>query len=185
MHKIRTKALDMECARAYESGESISAVADRFGIGFGTVQRALQSEGIAFRPHGTQQRTVQTPDNESIRGYVAGLLDGEGHIARRNQKRGCYRVIIYSTTPELIEWLKDTIGGRTRWDHARTRRRGWKPMGVWSLERSQDVYAFLLWLHPLLIIKKDTATAMIEHIRHNGQFPLALPTANRRSDAKP
>lgn len=54
---------------------------------------------------------------ETVKAYVAGLLDGEGSIAlhyRTEKRQNRYlQVIIYNTNARLMEWLKEQLGGHS------------------------------------------------------------------------
>src|SRR5215471_18909194 len=47
--------------RAYSAGETIASIADRMGVGQGTVWRALKRAQIGARPHGLRKATVRPP----------------------------------------------------------------------------------------------------------------------------
>src|SRR5258708_17148811 len=51
---------------AYQAGETIMSIAERMGVGQGTIWRALQSEKIHPRPHGLRTQTVKAPTDPLI-----------------------------------------------------------------------------------------------------------------------
>jgi hypothetical protein len=144
---------------AYKGGETIREIAERFGVGDFTVLRALDTGGVSRRRQGLRKATISVPTDPAVIGYVAGLLDGEGNLQFR-QDRGAktlaWKLAIYSTTPELIEWLSATIGGKARWA-----KRPGKPLGTWALYRARDVEILLRVLLPYLIVKRDTAETFL------------------------
>lgn len=93
-------------------------------------------------------------------GYLCGLFDGEWNLQIRHKHAGrsvACKMDIYSTTPEIMQWLVRNIGGTARFDTKRTKTKGWLPIGIWSLYRAQDVAALLKAMLPHLIIKRKSA----------------------------
>lgn len=149
---------------AYQAGEAIMSIAERMGVGHGTVWRALHSANIPPRPHGLRTRTVTVPTDPFILGYFAGLLDGEGNLQMKpkhdGKSVGC-KLAIYNTNADVMAWLEGNIGGKARWDHKRVEREGWLPIGIWEIYRARDVAILLHAVLPLLIVKRQTAETML------------------------
>jgi hypothetical protein len=80
-------------------------------------------------------------------------------IRVQDGKRSSGKVAIYNTNKEVIDWLADNIGGKILF--ADRTSKGWKPVWIWTLYRAQDVKLFLETLLPYLIIKRDTAEAIL------------------------
>lgn len=155
-------------AALYRDGLNMSSIADRLGIGRSTIRRLLIAKGIKPRPHGLREATITMPDDPYILGYLAGLFDGEGNLQTREKHGGnsiSCKIAIYNTEPRVMDWLCENVGGKIRWDHARTVRHGWKPMGIWAIYRALDVKRFLEATLPLLIVKREQAVRMLEVIR--------------------
>jgi hypothetical protein len=162
----------------YRKGASQAQIATDLAIGQSSVARILATAGMATRPHGLRRQTVTIPADLAVLGYIAGMLDGEGNLqVRREKSVGC-KVAIYSTTAEVLDWLTTQVGGKVRWDHARTRR-GWKPIGIWELTRARDVFALLTALLPYLIIKRAAAIEMLALLGPvvSHDWPPATPAA--------
>lgn len=156
-----------DVVKAYLGGETMDVIAVRLGVGRGTVWRALTARAVTVRPHGLRASTVTVPSNPVHLGYLAGLLDGEGNLQMRLRNVGRIggKMAIYSTTAEVMDWLIANVGGKVRWDHKRTERNGWKPIGIWEVYRARDVAMLLEALLPHLIIKRETALTIITSIR--------------------
>jgi hypothetical protein len=149
-----------DMAYAYAHGEPVNAIAKRLSIGRSTVLRALHAASMPLRPKNLRAQTITMPSDPSVLGYIAGMFDGEGNLQFRTKHSGrsvTCKVSIYSTTPEVISWFVAQMGGKTLWDYKRQERKGWKPMGVWTVYRAQDVAAFLEAVLPFLIIKRNVA----------------------------
>lgn len=168
----RLAGLHLRCRgfRAAKSGESLQSIASRMQVGFGTVQRCLNAAGIKKRPHGLRKRTIgDLPSDPGIIGYFSGLLDGEGNIQfKPNKGKISYKLQIYNTHKGIMQWLLENIGGSVRWDYKRVERNGWKPCGIWSLYRAQDLYVILQWCFNHLVVKKDTANTLIQMLQAKG-----------------
>lgn len=164
----RTADWTMSVIETYRSGATIKHIADRLGPSFGTVQRELLRAGVKLRGHGSAPlpKTIVIPTSLVVRAYVAGLFDGEGNIywRRRTNRTASVRCAIYSTTPELMDWLGAVLGGSVRWDRNRERK-GWKPMGIWEVHRAADAFEFLTAVRPFLIIKAAKADEALVALR--------------------
>lgn len=151
-----------EIVSDYQSGLPMAEIAPRVGVSHSTVQRALAEAGVKTRPHGLRRRTARVPNEPWKLGYLAGLLDGEGSLAFRKKEKGvACRMHIYSTTPGMMKWLLREVGGTVRYDTKRTERKGWLPIGVWSIYRTRDVAALVRAMMPMLIVKKERAQRVL------------------------
>ena len=99
---------DEEIKDAYLSGEHISSIAKRFGVGYALVRLSLQRIGTEFRKHDcskywTDHNFFDCIDTE-IKAYIFGLLCGDGY---NHEKYGniLYRV----SDPELVSTVRDAL----------------------------------------------------------------------------
>jgi len=91
------------------------------------------------------------------RGYVAGLLDGEGCITA-SISHGCHVVMqvgIANTNRGLIEWLVSKLGSVVQKAAPEGMRK--KAIYWWALRSGRSIQEFLSEIAPLLIIKKRQA----------------------------
>lgn len=139
-------------------GLSIATIAQKLGTSRSTVQRALSTRGVATRPNGLRDATITVPTDTAVLAYMAGLFDGEGNLQfkERHGTLGC-KMAVYSTTSDVMNWVRGRFGGSLRWDSSRTKKYGHKPIGIWELYRAQDVGRLLAALLPYLIIKRAAA----------------------------
>lgn len=153
----------------YESGTNMAGIAALLGTSHTTIQRTLAAAGVRTRPHGLRNQTVRVPTDTVALGYLCGLFDGEGNLQIREKHDGvsvASKISIYSTTAGVMDWLLKNVGGVVRWDHKRTEKRGWLPIGAWSVYRARDVAVLLRAMLPHLIVKRETA---IEALRIFGE----------------
>lgn len=104
----------------------------------------------------------------SERGYIAGVIDGEGCITARNdpsvrQGRKFWGYIgVTNTDPRMVLWLRDRIGGHITIQHSERISgkdgKPWKRAYVWRLSMRQ-AEVLLKEMMPLLVVKKDQAEA--------------------------
>lgn len=93
---------------------------------------------------------------------MAGLIDGDGCITRRDPTKGYWRVTVDMTDKEVIDWLCGIGGAYASQLHKdRTRR-----MHAWYLSRQAHVRLFLLAILPYLRVhaKQRKALAAITEI---------------------
>lgn len=114
------------------------------------------------------------------RGYIAGIIDGEGSITlepRRNRKGykcRMFRVDVSSTDEELIDWLVEKVGGaKTLRKHAEGNR---KTQWSWSV-RGRDVVVLLRSIKPYFQIyrRKARADFILEELQHANLRPKTAP----------
>ena len=110
---------------------------------------------------------------EGQKGYIAGIIDGEGTIAlyRVNNKRYSeqYRRVeirLANTKKELVDYLKALVpefyvGRRTFYDKYTDRR---KPLFSLSLSRTVEQYYLLKAILPYLVIKREIAKKCLEYL---------------------
>lgn len=83
-------------------------------------------------------------------GYVAGIIDGEGHI--RLTKQGG-RVAVKMTDQDVIRKCRDIMGvGTVSGPHLLA---SGKPAWTWSVSRQADVASLLMTVYPLLGVRRQ------------------------------
>lgn len=117
------------------------------------------------------------------KGYIAGILDGEGCITikvcnqtPKRMKRFTPELSIASTSKKVIEWLKEKLkitSSIYSWQHKEKRR-----MYRISIWKQREIRDLLYQLLPLLIIKKEEAYLMIEFILSRTQRKQKKPIKN-------
>lgn len=85
--------------------------------------------------------------------YLAGIIDGEGHIKRMKRSPSTVQIAIGTTSKDLIVFLLG-VGGRQNTYHPSPTHLGKKDMYLWNLSTQVDVYNLLTQVAPFMIIKK-------------------------------
>ncbi|KKK72813.1 hypothetical protein LCGC14_2900110 [marine sediment metagenome] len=150
-------------------GAPLVEAAQKLGVWPVSLRRRLQSDGTwdnawYARRNKTGTPTLELPENAGLLGYLAGIIDSDGHICRTSQ--GHWRVGVTNTSNVLIRWLRG-IGGHVdkrppRLDQGIKSR---KPCFNWGVYSQNDVEQLLLAVFPFLMIKRWRAVAAIYEIR--------------------
>lgn len=122
------------------------------------------------------------------RAYLAGIIDGEGSITLIPDGEFRYPVIeVSSTTPELMDYLKEHFGGVVCKKNGRNP--NWKQAYIWKIIRRKAI-ALLEEITPLLLEPRKKARAELiiaDYIRltpRNGRYTEAKRQAKHEFEAK-
>lgn len=135
---------------------------------FGSWNEALRSSGFRIN----QEQNIESEIRcmaEAECAYVAGVLDGEGHISvRLNRKRGSYdcAMSISNTCLELLYKLQEfTNGGRVVRHKLKKEREHHTDQYVleWRVNEMEDLLPQLL---PWLVVKRDDAVNLLTYLRN-------------------
>ena len=75
---------------------------------------------------------------ELERGYLAGIIDGEGSSTVTKDKQCRYPVLgVSSTTSQIVEYLKEHFGGVISKKNERNPK--WKQAYIWKIERRKAI----------------------------------------------
>ena len=147
----------------YLRGESIKGIVENFKCslsGFWNVVRGLQLEAAENRRCELSERIRTMSDVE--KGWVAGIVDGEGYIGLVNNSPGITpRVDVSSTTPPMQQKLLCLIGGYFGHKDRKLARPTRKPLTTWSLWSAETVGPFLEIIGPLLVVKGRMAEVVL------------------------
>ncbi len=134
-------------------------IADRLGKSLNAVKH------YAYRYGWSQHEPASTYEHltEAEKAYIAGIVDGEGHIEigvgrRQRTRRNQYavQVVISNTDFALHEWLARRIHGGTirEVNHGHA---NWKRSWVFVVRRRGSVRSLLTELLPHLVVKRTRA----------------------------
>lgn len=127
--------------------------------------------------------------DKAFYGYLAGLLDGEGHITisrckvvkRRVRVDGSLyerpdtiqyqmNLGITNTDMRLMDWLQGRLGGKVYQLKRCHKNPKWKHSCKWQYTKHSDGEKLLLAVLPYLVLKKEQAKVMLEFLRLEGQY---------------
>jgi hypothetical protein len=162
---LPTTTADEEAAilAAYQRGESALSIAEDSDRSYPTIISVLKRNGIAQRRR-LRRPTITVPTDPAVLAYLAGIIDADGSIVlRRGAERQALKVLVANTSPDLMDWLQETFGGRVHWADTRPdtghRIVGTKPAGQWVVPRVVDSFRLLTAIEPYLVIKRSKAQA--------------------------
>ena len=127
--------------------------------------------------------------------YIAGLLDGEGHLAieRTLPGKGLLRIVnphygvrvtISNTHKPTLEWIQSMWGGRLNSQKIGVRQRHYN----WSISNRHIVTEFVATMLPHLRIKRDQAELLLDYLasitvkRSYGRATMPISEATLRQD---
>lgn len=114
-------------------------------------------------------------------GYLAGVIDGEGHIGiektKRNNKaryispRYMPNVCVINTSKELIDWLQRKWGGsvNVRSKKMTSWRPHWKTCYRWRLNQGR-IAEFLTAIRPYMIVKRRQVDLMLRYYKERKSY---------------
>lgn len=141
-----------EIARAYErvvGGATLKQIAVETDLNQTGISRLLKRR-FGYVPTKFQRPTLTIPNDPGVRGYIAGLIDGEGSIMFNNQH---WHMRIAMTDEPVIRWLA-AFGGLFYPRRVLPNR---KPAFAWEIHRRHDLIHLLTGVLPYLHVKRDLA----------------------------
>jgi len=163
-----------EAVARFTKGETVASLAQSFGVPELAIRRLLSHKSAGLRIRAWEDRYRQVRHmSEAQAAYLAGLLDGEGHIGvrwavirtGRYPRGGVTAALVVSltnTSAEVIRWLVETTGcGRVNGPYQQGLRR---PKWYWQISGYQ-ASAVLNRIRPYLIIKAHEADLFLEMVR--------------------
>jgi hypothetical protein len=106
------------------------------------------------------------PNTDTERAYLAGIIDGEGHIAaqvRRDGRQVTFQIVVANTSYELMEWLAP-LGGTVRLAGLAGSGKRTKTMWKWVVTGVLNIQAVLECVRPHLVIKCAQADRVLNLI---------------------
>jgi hypothetical protein len=148
----------------------------------------MQRLGLCSHRRRFDQDTIISQLTEAERGYLAGLLDGEGNISFAKERRAGVMtnrcriwISIGNTNREVVDWLHKKIpAGNVCTDH-RLNRFGKMKMHRWMVSTNPAI-VLINEILPYLIIKRPIAELLkagYKHLDAAGRHDLWLRTAQR------
>lgn len=162
-----TDATILEAVELVNTGVSMAVAARRFGMERNTLTKRAQKLGLTLRPPQLlklRETSLVLPTDRADLGYLAGMIDGEGHISRLGRStdgRPMWRVGITNTNRTLIDWLLAMGGGAS----SRPARERHKEVWGWRITAREDVLVFLEAVAPFLRMKGAKAEQAIAELR--------------------
>lgn len=155
-----------EIAKRHTDGETLTVLGKEFSKRRSHLAGLLRDRNLIpyDKRWPPQIKAIASP---TVAAYLAGLIDGEGHIGQAKGKKcgpNNWFVRIQMTDKIVIDWLMEHVGGRT-YDVPYSDKRDdckRKPTWCWYVARRSDVIAVLQAAIPYLVIKQSKAQSIIK-----------------------
>lgn len=106
---------------------------------------------------------MKDPEEKEIMAYVAGLIDGDGHIGVRKLKEESFPLIqFHNTVKQSSVYLNNLFGGTVAFD--KPKKEGYRTVWKWVLQGKEGCKNFLGKVSSFLILKKDSAEKLAEFL---------------------
>jgi hypothetical protein len=130
---------------------------------------AIRKRAFALGLTQTFKDTSELRMTDFEKGFVVGMLEGEGTISLYSSRGKIYpRVVIYNTNLELLKRVQSIIGGRLSKNAKATERK---------------VPSYALWIHQIMQIKKILEELTPYLITKRRRAELLLKYINRRIES--
>ena len=116
---------------------------------------------------GKRWKSYNLPElTEAEKGYIAGLIDGEGSILLKgNQYTPAPYLQIVNTNKKCLEYIQKALKAGTVTVRKGNGKENWKKCYIWRAHTNLQALKILEAILPFLIIKKELAIKMIRIIR--------------------
>jgi hypothetical protein len=168
--------------------KSLSELSQIFKRSKGAIASKIYQLGLATYHYNELRNSTNINTNlpEWFKGYIAGLVDGEGTVSiekvnRKDRKYGQYKPIvkISNTCREALDTIAKYVGGfRYTIKEGRTTHNSKKPIYDIQLVRCKDVEVFLEMILPYLIIKRKHAELVLQFCKSRLAKPNHAPYDN-------
>lgn len=109
---------------------------------------------------------MKDPEEKEMMAYVAGLIDGDGHIGIRVGPRGELSPLIqlHNSVKQTSVYLNALFGGTLACD--KPKKEGNRTIWKWMLQGQEGCQNFLNKVMKFLVLKKDSADHLMKFLSH-------------------
>jgi hypothetical protein len=120
---------------------------------FWNIVKDLKAERDMTRFKSLVSKLEKLPEKD--KGWIAGIIDGEGYIGAVYKKNHIYtRVCVNSTTPIMQVRLQELCGGHLYKQSKPSKHKNTRMCQKWQIDCFYDVASFLTVIEPYLVVKK-------------------------------
>jgi hypothetical protein len=107
---------------------------------------------------------MKDPEEKEMMAYIAGLIDGDGHIGLRIGPRGKLSPLIqlHNSIKKTPLYLNKMFGGTLAFD--KPKKEGYRIVWKWMLQGEEGCKNFVEKVAEYLVLKKDSAKEMLEFL---------------------
>lgn len=106
---------------------------------------------------------MKDPEEKEIMAYIAGLIDGDGHIGiRMGKEKNLPLIQFHNSVKQACVYLNKLFGGTVACDKPKNEKN--RPIWKWMLQGNEGCQNFLKKVLEFLILKKDSANNLMEFL---------------------
>lgn len=106
---------------------------------------------------------MKDPEEKEMMAYIAGLIDGDGHIGIRKTEKGLKPLIqLHNSMRQMPEYLKKIFDGTIAFD--KPKKEGNRTIWKWMLQGKEGCRGFIEKVMQYLILKQDSAKEILEFL---------------------
>jgi hypothetical protein len=107
---------------------------------------------------------MKDPEEKEIMAYIAGLIDGDGHIGIKIGPRGKISPLIqfHNSMKQVSVYLNKLFGGTVAFD--KPKKENDRVIWKWMLQGTEGCKSFLNKVMQFLVLKKDSAIHLMEFL---------------------
>lgn len=107
---------------------------------------------------------MKDPEEKEMMAYVAGLIDGDGHIGIRvgPRRKICPLIQLHNSVKDMPMYLNKVFGGTLACD--KPKKEGYKTVWKWMLQGEEGCRNFISKIGDYLVIKKDSAEEVVRFL---------------------
>jgi hypothetical protein len=106
---------------------------------------------------------MKDPEEKEVLAYIAGLIDGDGHIGIRKIKdKNLPLIQFHNTSKQSCAYLNKLFGGTLAFD--KPKKEGYRTVWKWMLQGKEGCMNFLDKVSAFLVLKKDSANKLVEFL---------------------
>lgn len=106
---------------------------------------------------------MKDPEEKEMMAYIAGLIDGDGHIGMRRREEGLAPLVqLHNSVRQMPEYLKKVFGGTLASD--KPKKEGNRIIWKWMLQGREGCRECLKRISSYLVLKRDSAEEILEFL---------------------
>ena len=106
---------------------------------------------------------MKDPEEKEMMAYIAGLIDGDGHIGIRRFSAGLKPLVqLFNSIRQMPEYLNRIFDGTVAFD--KPKKEGNRIVWKWMLQGKEGCRTFLEKVVQYLVLKKDSAIEVLEFL---------------------
>lgn len=133
--------------------------------------------------HNMNHKTSKIPPPSDIElAYLAGIIDGEGHVKVDKRSRGL--VLCMADLP-ILDWVQEHFPAMYSGRWINDRNKNARPRRIWEMSRTADLLYLLPLLLPFLVLKREETEILLQIVELSNEKRVGVPGTGRRGSMYP